>query len=66
MTKKEIDRSIINLLILTLITLSVWVGFEVYRAYTATAMPEVRQYLEPLNPTLDTQTLQRLEERPNP
>lgn len=64
MRKKGIDRDLIIVLTSTLITLATWVGFEVYRAYTKVTVPEVLQkHLLPLNPTLNTQVLDQLEQR---
>lgn len=64
MHKKGIDRDLIMVLTTTLITLGCWVGFEVYRAYTKVTIPEVLQkHLQPLNPTLNTQVLDKLELR---
>lgn len=64
MRKKSIDRDLIIVLTSTLITLATWVGFEVYRAYTKVTIPEVLQkHLLPLNPTLNTQVLDQLEQR---
>lgn len=64
MRKKGIDHNLIIVLTTTLVTLSCWVGFEVYRAYTKVVIPEVLQkHLLPLNPTLNTQTLDQLQNR---
>lgn len=64
MRKKRIDKDIILLLTTTLITVTVWVGFEVYRAYTKVALPEgLEQYLTPLDPQLSTEVLDKLQER---
>jgi len=59
--KKKTGRDTIFLLGWTLITVLSWVGFEVYRAYTKPHIPEVIQkLLAPLDPTLDTQVLDKL------
>ena len=64
MRKKGIDHDLIIMLTSTLIILATWVGFEVYRAYTKVTIPEVLQkHLLPLNPTLNTQVLDQLEQR---
>lgn len=64
MRKKGIDRDLIIVLTSTLITLATWVGFEVYWAYTKVTIPEVLQkHLQPLDPTLNTQVLDQLEQR---
>lgn len=64
MPRKHVDSDIVMLLVFTLITLSSWVGFEVYRAFTKTQIPEVSaKYLIPLNPNLNTQVLTALESK---
>ena len=64
MKKRGIDRSVVVLLISTLITIAAWVGFEVYRAYTRVQLPEgIEKYLAPLMPTLDSEVLDNLEKR---
>ena len=64
MPKKGIDHDLIIVLISTLITLTTWVGFEVYRAYTQVQIPEILQkHLQPLDPTLNTQVLEQLNQK---
>jgi hypothetical protein len=64
MRKRKTNQEALTLAILTFITISVWVGFEVYRAYTRTAVkPDVRHQLIPLDPKLNAQTLEKLEKR---
>lgn len=64
MKRQKTDRQLIILLAMTLTTLASWVGFEVYRAYTEVPVPEVLQrHLQPLDPRLDTSTLDQLEQR---
>ena len=64
MRKKQIDREIILLLTTTLVTVAVWIGFEVYRAYTKVALPEgLEQYLTPIDTVLSTGVLEKLEMR---
>src|SRR3989344_1851119 len=41
MRKSKIDRDIVVILIMTLVTISAWVGFETYRAYTRSNIPPV-------------------------
>lgn len=64
MRKNKIDRDIVGVLVMTLITISMWVGFEVYRAYTRVNISPVlaKQLLE-MSPTLDIQVLEKLESR---
>lgn len=64
MPKKKVDRDIIILLGLTLMTLVSWVGFEVYRAYTQVPVPAVlEKHLRQLSPVLDTTVLDEVERR---
>lgn len=64
MRKRGIDKDLVLILTTTLITVAAWVGFEVYRAYTRVKVPEgLERYLEPIDPTLSVQTLDKLEGR---
>jgi hypothetical protein len=59
MRKKRISQQALHLAILTLITVLVWAGFEIYRAYTKTTVAlEVRELLAPLNPNLETELME--------
>jgi len=54
--------SLITILILTLITALMWIGFTIYRAFTTTPEPSVaKEISQPLTPTLDTVTLNKVE-----
>ncbi|MEK7163639.1 MAG: hypothetical protein AAB768_00675 [Patescibacteria group bacterium] len=58
------DRDIVALLVITLVTLSSWVGFEVYRAFTNTNIPDVSaRLMRPLDPALNTALLSALKSR---
>lgn len=64
MRKKPVDQSVIILLILTLVTLASWVGFEVYRAYRSAKTDQIPpSYLLRLDPTLNTKVLEKIEKR---
>lgn len=64
MKKNFIDRDIVLVLVTTLITLVIWVGFGIYQAYAKHDTPEVLQkYLEEFDPKLDTTVLDKLEKR---
>lgn len=64
MKKKPIDRDLIILLVLTLMTLVTWVGTEAYRTFTKREIPAVLEsLLTPLNPVLDSKVLDNLEQR---
>ncbi|HUW21271.1 MAG TPA: hypothetical protein VMW41_01250 [Candidatus Bathyarchaeia archaeon] len=61
MKKKRISQETLNLAIITLITVLVWAGFDIYRAYTETKVKlDVRQQLNPLNPKLDIEVIDLL------
>lgn len=65
MRKNKIDRDIVMLLVMTMVTLISWVGFEVYRAYTKVTVPAVlARQLKEINPNLNTDVLNNLEKRP--
>ncbi len=64
MKNKQLDRTITMVLSSTLITLAVWIGFQVYRAYHQVPLPAgIEKHLEPLNPVLETSVLDQLEQR---
>lgn len=63
-SKKRKRPPIVNMLIMTVITIFIWIGFDVYRALTVKPAPEVSPAaLSPLNPTLDSATLGELQNR---
>lgn len=54
--------SLVTILVLTLITSLMWVGLSIYRAFTTAAPPTVpKEVLQPLDPTLDTDTINMVE-----
>lgn len=58
------DRDVVALLVITLVTLSSWVGFEVYRAFTRSDIPDVSaKLMRPLDPALNTAVLSALKSR---
>ena len=64
MRKKIWERDAILLLVTTLVTVTVWVGTEVYRAYVNTRVPTgVEKLLRPLDPVLNVAILDKIEER---
>lgn len=64
MKRKTNGRDLVLLLITTTITIIVWIGFEVYRAYTKANVPTgIEEYLSPLNPKLDTEVINILKTR---
>ncbi len=64
MKKRYWNRDLLILSILTVITVFSWVTFEVYRALTQIEIPAVlKQQIEPLNPTVQTEIIQGLKLR---
>lgn len=56
--------NVINLMILTLVTLLIWLSFTVIRSFTkepAAVVPT--EIVLPINPKLDTQTIDQMESR---
>jgi len=64
MKKNRLDRDIVIVLVATLITITTWVGLEVYIAYHKQETPVVEEkYLQQFEPTLDTDVLNQLQKR---
>lgn len=64
MRRKKSGKNVIILLVMTAVTVAVWVGFEVYRAYTKVTPPTgLEKYLKPLDPTLNTVVFDKLKQR---
>lgn len=62
MKRKTLDKSLIVLLITTLIMFALWVGFEVYEAYIKMDIPVgLEKHMEPLNPQLNSSILDEIE-----
>ena len=62
--KKAKLPSLVTILILTLITVVVWVTFDVYRLFNKTETPVVPEEVSaPLNPILDKNTINLIESR---
>jgi hypothetical protein len=62
--KKRKTPQAVTTMILTLITIFFWAGFEVYRSFTTKPIPPVpAEILNPLDPTLDTASLNSLNQR---
>lgn len=61
MRRRQLDRDVVILLLTTLIMVSSWVGFEVYRAYVKTYKPsDIEEFLTPVDPTIDKTFLDKL------
>lgn len=64
MKKKKINRDLISLAVSTLLTVAVWIGFDVYRALTRYTLPEILdQQMQPLDPKLNQEIINQLKER---
>ncbi len=64
MQKNKIDRDIVIILVMTLITVVSWAGFEIYRAYTKiTITPILAEQLREVSPVLDLGVLDDVEKR---
>lgn len=62
--KIKLGKDALFLSILTLITVLVWMAFDIYRALTKTEVPQIiKEQLAPLNPELSFLTLDSLENR---
>lgn len=62
--KKAKLPSLVTVLILTLITVVVWVTFDVYRLFNKAAVPVVPESVSlPLNPTLDVDAINQFESK---
>ncbi len=62
--KKNKRPAIVTTGILTLITVIFWAGFEVYHSITTKPAPQVpTEIINPLDPTLDTKTLDKVQQR---
>ncbi len=62
--RKQTGKDLVVLLTLTIITAVVWVGLEIYRTFTRVPPPTgTEELLRPLNPTLNMQVFNDLEQR---
>lgn len=51
-------------MILTLVTLLIWLSFTIFRSFTREAAPVVPvEIVLPVNPKLDTNTIKQMEQR---
>ena len=61
-TKNSKLPNIVAILVLTVLTSLMWISFSVYRALTTKPAPVVPQAVtQPLTPTLDTTTINKVE-----
>ena len=60
--KKEKLPNIITILVLTIITIILWIALNIYRSFTVKPVPSVpNEILAPLTPSLDTDTIKQIE-----
>lgn len=61
---RKLNRDLLNLSIMTLITVLTWLGFDLYRAFQQVEIPQVlERQIQPLNPQLDKEVFANLKER---
>ena len=65
MSKNKVNNNVGGLLVFTLVTLSAWVGFELFRALVSSTPEQQQQQGEivELDPTLETKVLDILEQK---
>jgi hypothetical protein len=67
MATRGFDQKLIQLIVLTAITVVVWIGVDIYRALTKTVEPTVTpEQLRALSPQLDLEFMQKLKSRGSP
>jgi hypothetical protein len=61
MKQSRLSRNTVFVLILTILTIFVWIGVDVYKIVTKKEIPAVlKEQLEPLNTNLETKALEEL------
>ncbi len=55
------NKNLVSILFLTLITIVIWVGFQIFKITTSTTIPApTQEQIEKLDPNLDTGVLDDL------
>lgn len=63
MRRNKLDRDILVMLTFSLVTLAMWVGFEIYRTLTKKETKnDIQKYLEIIEPTINTNILDELKQ----
>jgi hypothetical protein len=63
MNELKLGKNSLILSIMTLITVLVWIAFEVYRTATKTTIPKVTQeQMAPLNPQIKKEVIEKIKE----
>lgn len=66
MKRNYFSRNLLVILILTAITIFVWIGIETYKILTNQEYPKVvQEQLEPLDPSIDTKIIEDLSNKKN-
>lgn len=64
MKEKKIGKDLFIISVITTITIAVWIAIDVYRVLNKSEVPPAaRKQIEPLDPKLDTDVLDQLEQR---
>ena len=65
--KTDHSKTIIQILIISAVTVIAWIGFTIYHTVTKKTLSEIpKEILEPINPTLDQEVLKKIEGRISP
>lgn len=64
MKKRKINRDILVLSVLTLITVLIWIAYDVYQALTKYTLPKVlEEQMKPLEPEIERTKIEKLKKR---
>ena len=67
MARRTLDTKIIQIVVLTAITVVVWIGVDIYRALTRTVEPKVpEEQTRRLDPQIDLEFMEKLKSRTSP
>lgn len=59
-----LKNNLYKLSLISFITVVIWIGFEIYWSYKQkNPIPNIQKQIEPLNPNIDTATIQSLKSR---
>lgn len=62
--KNNLDKNITTVLVFTMITIFIWIGFDVYRILSKpSALMVAKEILEPVNPNFNQNSLEILRKR---
>lgn len=60
----KFGKNMLVLSIMTLITVIVWVGYEVYSAYTKTTVPRIiKELIKPLSPNINETAIEEIKKK---